>query len=61
MNTLLFKVEEILCTKVEDNWKHLAADLVACDPVETRKVSPKQMRRILEKYSLPVSDQHFEK
>ena len=61
MNTFTVKVEEILCTKVEDNWKHLAADLVACDSVETRKVSPKQMRRILEKYSLPVSDQHFEK
>ena len=60
MNTFCLKVEEILCTKVEDNWKYLAADLVACDPVETRKVSPKQMR-ILEKYSLPVSDQHFEK
>ena len=55
------QVEDILREKITENWKFLSAGLVKSDQQDTGMVYPKTLRRIVEKFTLPISDEHFEK
>ncbi|KAJ8031739.1 EF-hand calcium-binding domain-containing protein 6 [Holothuria leucospilota] len=54
-------VEEILCEKIEEYWKAISHSIRAADPEETGNLSYQQLKRILAKHVLPVSDEHFDK
>ena len=55
------QVEDLLREKITANWKDIAAAIVNCDALNTRKVYPKELRKIIEKYCIPISDDHYEK
>lgn len=67
MNALFAKidasvqVEDLLCEKIGQKWKDVSTAVVKNDPLSTGTISPKVLRRILEKYTLPLSDNHYEK
>ena len=61
MFPLSIQVEEILKDRIEDNWRDVSRALVSCDPLGSAKIFPSELRRILEKHCLPVSDEHFQR
>ncbi|PFX18293.1 EF-hand calcium-binding domain-containing protein 6 [Stylophora pistillata] len=53
-------VEDILRTKITDNWKAIASAYLGVDEDRDGSISRDELRLLLEKYCLPVSDDHFE-
>ncbi|XP_067855889.1 EF-hand calcium-binding domain-containing protein 6 isoform X2 [Heptranchias perlo] len=54
-------VENILRDKIKHNWKEMQKALMKSDPERTGTICLAELRKILETYCLPISDQHFEK
>ena len=54
-----FQIDEIVKNKIQDNWKDLSASLVNCDDNNSRRILPKELRRCIERFSIPISDDHF--
>ncbi|XP_076811807.1 EF-hand calcium-binding domain-containing protein 6-like [Clavelina lepadiformis] len=54
-------VEEILREKLSENYKLVASEFAALDKVEDGSVSKTHLRRLIDRYALPVSDNHFNK
>ncbi|XP_023929939.1 EF-hand calcium-binding domain-containing protein 6 [Lingula anatina] len=52
-------VEEILRDKATDNWRPISVALVAYDERGDGMIQDGQLRRILDKFCLPVSEEHF--
>lgn len=53
-------VEDILRAKITDNWKAIASAYLGVDGDRDGSISRDELRLLLEKYCLPVSDDHFE-
>nr|XP_039259918.1 EF-hand calcium-binding domain-containing protein 6-like [Styela clava] len=54
-------VEDILTEKISENWRQVADEYVALDHEGDGTISRSHLRRLMERYALPVSDEHFEK
>lgn len=53
-------VEDILRAKITDNWKLIASAYLGVDVDRDGSISRDELRQLLEKYCLPVSDDHFD-
>ena len=56
-----FQVEEILRDNISEHWKSVADVFVKADSKGTGKVKKSTLRRIIEKFAIAVSDEHFAK
>ncbi|XP_066264763.1 EF-hand calcium-binding domain-containing protein 6-like isoform X1 [Branchiostoma lanceolatum] len=54
-------VEDILREKLTENWNAMLAMYQSFDPDATGTITRRELRRILDNFGLPVSDEHFEK
>ena len=54
------QVEDLLRERIQNCWREFSRAIVKSDSSGTGKVYPRELRRTLEKYTLPVSDEHFE-
>ena len=54
------QVEDILRSKITENWKSIASAYMKVDNNRDGSVSRDELRRLLEKYCLPLSDDHFD-
>eukprot|EP00058_Branchiostoma_floridae_P003899 XP_002589387.1 hypothetical protein BRAFLDRAFT_77829 [Branchiostoma floridae] len=54
-------VEDILREKLTENWNAMLGMYQSFDPDATGTITRRELRRILDTFGLPVSDEHFEK
>ena len=54
------QIQEIIVEKLEENWTGFSAALVSYDDQTTGKIHPKELRKVIEKFTIPISDAHFE-
>lgn len=54
-------IEEILCEKIEEYWKPISQSIRVADPEGSGSLSYQQLKKILARHVLPLSDEHFEK
>lgn len=57
---VLFQVEDILRAKITDNWKAIASAYLGIDGDRDGSISRDELKHLLEKYCLPVSNDHFD-
>jgi hypothetical protein len=57
---LYFQVEEILRNKIKDNWKSVSNAFIDVDMNRDGHLSRDELRKLLERYCLPLTDEHFE-
>ena len=55
------QIEKDIREKIDANRQNVLLAFVACDATGNGRVSQKKFRQILEKFSLPLSDEHFNK
>lgn len=53
-------MEDILRAKITDNWKAIASAYLGVDGDRDGSISRDELKQLLEKYCLPVSEDHFE-
>ncbi|CAH1799481.1 unnamed protein product [Owenia fusiformis] len=53
-------VEDILKEKIEENFKPIGDAIVANDPKNEGRIAHSDLKNIIDKYVLPVSEDHFE-
>ena len=53
-------MEDILQSKITDNWKAIASAYVGVDTDRDGSISRSELRQLLERFCLPVSDDHFD-
>ncbi|XP_028408457.1 EF-hand calcium-binding domain-containing protein 6-like isoform X2 [Dendronephthya gigantea] len=53
-------VEEILRNKIKDNWQSVANAFIDVDTNRDGCLSRNELRKLLERYCLPLTDDHFE-
>lgn len=53
-------VEDILRSKITDNWKAIASAYLGIDCDRDGFISRGELKQLLERYCLPVSDEHFD-
>jgi len=53
-------VEDILQSKITDNWKAIASAYLGVDTDRDGSISRSELRQLLERFCLPVSDDHFD-
>ncbi|KAK3701543.1 hypothetical protein QZH41_020531 [Actinostola sp. cb2023] len=53
-------VEDILRGKIMENWKTIASAYISIDDNRDGSISREELRKLLEKYCLPLSDEHYE-
>lgn len=53
-------VEDIMRDKIQAQWVDVSKAIIQKDPGYTGRISPKSLRNILEKFCIPMSDEHFE-
>lgn len=56
---VFLQVEELLREKITQYWKNVAENLMLYDAEGKGYVTPKQMKRVIERQVMPVSDDHF--
>ncbi|ESO84984.1 hypothetical protein LOTGIDRAFT_236027 [Lottia gigantea] len=54
-------VEDILREKIVENWRNVSDAIIYYDHSEEGFISPTNLKRVLNKYVLPISDEHFHK
>lgn len=61
-NNVIFskQVEDILRFKIQDNWKAIASAYVKIDEDRDGYITQEELRKLLDKYCLRVSNDHFE-
>ncbi|KAL8588470.1 hypothetical protein ACOMHN_054049 [Nucella lapillus] len=52
-------VEDLLQEKITEYWKNVAENLMLYDTAGKGYVTPRQMKRVIDRQVLPVSDDHF--
>ncbi|OWF48504.1 EF-hand calcium-binding domain-containing protein 6 [Mizuhopecten yessoensis] len=52
-------VEEILREKITENWKSVSGAIVDFDHKDKGYITQQQMKKVIDDYVLPISDQHF--
>ncbi|XP_076466442.1 EF-hand calcium-binding domain-containing protein 6-like [Babylonia areolata] len=53
-------VEDLLQEKITEYWKNVAENLMRYDSEGKGYITPKQMKRVIDRQVLPVSEDHFE-
>lgn len=53
-------VEDILRSKITDNWKAIASAYLGIDGDRDGSISRNELKQLLERYCLPVSEDHFD-
>jgi Ca2+-binding EF-hand superfamily protein len=54
------QVEEILRNKIKDNWQSVSNAFIHVDTNRDGHLSRVELRRLLERYCLPLTEEHFE-
>lgn len=54
-------VEELITEKFTERWRQIVDEYLAMDSEGDGNISRKHLRRLIERYALPLSDRHFEK
>lgn len=55
----ILKVEEILRNKIKDNWQSVANAFIDVDTNRDGHLSRDELRKLLDRYCLPLTDEHF--
>ena len=58
---MFLKVEDVIRQKIEDQWQDFSRAIVLKDQDGTGRLYPKELRRIVEKFCIPMSNEHFER
>lgn len=53
-------VEDLLQQKIILRWKSFTAALKQCDPTGTGYISPTNLKKVLDKVAIPLSDEHYD-
>ena len=55
------QVEDLLCEKIGQNWKEVSAAVIRKDTLCSGFITLKALRKVLEHYAIPLSDDHFQR
>ena len=53
------QIEDLLQEKITQYWKNVAENIMLYDAEGKGYITPKQMKRVIERQIMPVSDDHF--
>ena len=57
----LSQIEELLCEKLAEHWAQVSEGLTRADPGRTGRVTPRELRKVVERACVPLSNEHFTK
>lgn len=57
----MFQIEDILKEKITEYWKNVSSALLDYDYKNNSHISHRNLKKVLDNYVLPVSDEHMQK